>query len=581
MKLKAAQLKALDDSDFGLPGQRRYPMPDKQHVRSAIQFFKYAKPEERKELAANINKKAKQYGMKINVKGEFSKYASPDIVGIGKEASNVGVLEPIVGGVNTPYEKDIPRPEDDDADYVQKALGLIVRESANNTANTDFVSTICGLPELRAMYQNRLDDEAIRMAPDSHFKAFDDYIRRIIANKEISDNAAYYAMNAYPKGPMTLKERIAYANADSLKKVIDMTDSVNDENEDFMAGQIGGIAANQKSREDALAILGAVYNRSKDCSLVNKVISSMIYDGERLPFGYLASGEVHWQGPLDAAKDVENVGFCKGEIMQANDILSRISPQRIYDKFCDYLQVNRIDSKLPISGEPGYVMMGHILDRYASLGDARRYVYYNTGTTPTMFINGRITKNRVMPAIVFKNKNVIEMAVYDETDDLVHGGIVLETLMDKIKLAPEKLLTAARGISITDQGDILLNLKDKLTFDHYNETHRVVMENINTGNVSAMKENAAYIFSVISTIENRYTFNKSIDRTSKTFLDMQRLRGLFVSDFKLLMRNISKQDKKFDFVKFYAESRYNQSVLRIDKKILNLITTIFIKLMRF
>ena len=43
MKLKAAQLAKLPDSEFGLivDGKRSYPLVDKNHVIKAIQFFKH------------------------------------------------------------------------------------------------------------------------------------------------------------------------------------------------------------------------------------------------------------------------------------------------------------------------------------------------------------------------------------------------------------------------------------------------------------------------------------------------------------------------------------------------------------
>ena len=66
-KLTAAELKALPESQFGLPKARKFPMPDETHVTKAIQFFRYAKPEERNELAANINRRAKELGMKVVV----------------------------------------------------------------------------------------------------------------------------------------------------------------------------------------------------------------------------------------------------------------------------------------------------------------------------------------------------------------------------------------------------------------------------------------------------------------------------------------------------------------------------------
>ena len=74
--LTAADRKALKDSDYGLPKLRKYPMPDESHVRSAIRFFNHVSKEDEAELARNIKKKIKAYGMSVEV-GEdnrFSKY---------------------------------------------------------------------------------------------------------------------------------------------------------------------------------------------------------------------------------------------------------------------------------------------------------------------------------------------------------------------------------------------------------------------------------------------------------------------------------------------------------------------------
>ena len=99
-KLSAAQLKALPDSMFGLPKTRQYPMPDKTHVIKAIQFFKYCKDADKPELAKNINRRAKELGMKIKVQpsSAFYKYADKAIL---KEATlvqefHIGQLSPIV-----------------------------------------------------------------------------------------------------------------------------------------------------------------------------------------------------------------------------------------------------------------------------------------------------------------------------------------------------------------------------------------------------------------------------------------------------------------------------------------------------
>ena len=74
--LTAAERKVISDKDYGLPGQKKYPMPDESHVRSAIRFFNHVDPSDEAELARNINKKIKQYGLDVNVgkDNRFSKY---------------------------------------------------------------------------------------------------------------------------------------------------------------------------------------------------------------------------------------------------------------------------------------------------------------------------------------------------------------------------------------------------------------------------------------------------------------------------------------------------------------------------
>ena len=66
---------------YGLPKKRKYPMPDKQHVMSAIRFFNYVSTSDEKELAANIIKRIKEYKIAdINVgpDNRFAKYYYSD-----------------------------------------------------------------------------------------------------------------------------------------------------------------------------------------------------------------------------------------------------------------------------------------------------------------------------------------------------------------------------------------------------------------------------------------------------------------------------------------------------------------------
>ncbi len=62
-KISSKQRKKLDDSQFGIPSLRKYPLTDEKHVLQAVRFFKKAPEEHKPELARNIVKRAKELNM--------------------------------------------------------------------------------------------------------------------------------------------------------------------------------------------------------------------------------------------------------------------------------------------------------------------------------------------------------------------------------------------------------------------------------------------------------------------------------------------------------------------------------------
>lgn len=52
-----------DDKKYGVPELKKFPMPDADHVKSAIRFFNYVDPKYEKELAEAILERMKEYGM--------------------------------------------------------------------------------------------------------------------------------------------------------------------------------------------------------------------------------------------------------------------------------------------------------------------------------------------------------------------------------------------------------------------------------------------------------------------------------------------------------------------------------------
>ena len=79
----AEYLITRNNKKFGIPEQKKFPLPDADHVRSAIKFFNYVEPKYEKQLAEAILKRAKEYDvdlseMNIGDNNRFKKYLPKD-----------------------------------------------------------------------------------------------------------------------------------------------------------------------------------------------------------------------------------------------------------------------------------------------------------------------------------------------------------------------------------------------------------------------------------------------------------------------------------------------------------------------
>lgn len=63
--LNTDERRDLPTEVFGLPQRREYPMPDAAHVRAAEAYFRYCPEDLRPELARNILKFAREYGVDV------------------------------------------------------------------------------------------------------------------------------------------------------------------------------------------------------------------------------------------------------------------------------------------------------------------------------------------------------------------------------------------------------------------------------------------------------------------------------------------------------------------------------------
>ena len=73
----------LPDGVFGIPQERKYPMPDEKHTRSAIKLFNHVDPKYEEQLAKAIIKNMKKYGINGSVVGpnnRLRKYLPEDMI---------------------------------------------------------------------------------------------------------------------------------------------------------------------------------------------------------------------------------------------------------------------------------------------------------------------------------------------------------------------------------------------------------------------------------------------------------------------------------------------------------------------
>ena len=73
-ELSAKERNNLKASQFGLPEERKFPLTDAKHVRSAISYFHTCPEDKKAQLAKRIKSAAKKFGVEISPNSPIMKY---------------------------------------------------------------------------------------------------------------------------------------------------------------------------------------------------------------------------------------------------------------------------------------------------------------------------------------------------------------------------------------------------------------------------------------------------------------------------------------------------------------------------
>lgn len=138
-----------------------------------------------------------------------------------------------------------------------------------------------------------------------------------------------------------------------------------------------------------------------------------------------------------------------------------------------------------------------------------------------------------------------------------------------------------QSIRINKKRDVSIDLRDKLTFEHYNDVHKVAIGYRDSYNIEGLKDISAYAFSIISTMEADYINNHSASTTSGEYNDRIQLRTLWIDDFKMIIKIIQKVEPGFDFMKYYKLTGYDKKIFIVNTDTIKFLVRIFKMIMGF
>lgn len=582
-KLTTKERKSLPDSAFGIPSRRAFPLIDAKHVRSAIRFFNDASPKERPILAKNILAKAKKYGVKINPSSKLARYAPVTMLSSSgvKEASNIGTLSPIVGGI--PQETQILRQdptsgksEEDQytEDLLQGKLDLgfqkdihSVNEATHPQQSIDIKQAISD-----TIYRGELASFRTYMTQSN----IDSIHTDILDNRVILRDAILFYIDHH--------------RDQSIEKTTTMVSYMLDHCTDEEQARFILVSIKLKYPELFLPIIHEILHSTSSETIplyINSIIQSEYEFGinhekikpvkEFSVFGFqvntFPTDKDVYQFPNDmlvkvnqqkhiledrrelGRKEIWKEMRCKPYTIKSNKTLRLLMVS--YMEHDNAIQGFAI-IPYKMKGKIEYFPVVRIMNGTIALCDIFNYSNKLMKNIPLL------STKMIWSYEHGKMKEIPNKDTKLRHFPLMNFGYQIEA-MDTFTLLKVRAKDFLRGIRLSEDGNVQLDMTNRLTFDHYEQVHTIIKQNQKEDNVEAVKENLAYIFTMISTIDENFMDANTLPKKDERDT-MVRLRALYISDFKLYTRYVMKKDHHFNFMAYYQNSPMNKNTFTIDKK---------------
>lgn len=555
-KLTAAQLKALPDEMFGLPKTRQYPMPDKVHVIKAIQFFKYCKDKDKKELAKNINRRAKELKMKIRVQptSAFYKYADRSILKEGTVVSefHIGQLSPItpispaimikgpgkeeMDKLKTTWDstKELDEKNEISLDVAEEAL------SVDNDLSTAFIQ-ICEANYMLSSYSNLKDIKFANLEFENLASRMYDHDNYTLESLMANSPDVILAMNVDAMSNPGLKAMAIAA--------IKHTDTIYDEVE----------------RQ-------AVLDRIRD--MKNGVNHDAFYNY------FLSYGKDDFSkslqldkssGMSDQANSIIDK-FLRNVALKYNNINNII--ENLYHKLnpnSDYYRYSATENILLLEDMKNNLGYGY---RIENIINENVYFIYNPENNKVgicifnapkgSYPMNANTKEVFIVYIAYDNDKEYEtnaIAYFSEAKINIKMKVCyvyIKPSIEDIKLEATDFQEAVSNLKIDTDGNVSM-VFDYLTpwSEKYKMVKKALAKNETEQNYIAYKNNLAFLFSMIVVINNRYDSTPSENLDKKDALStLDKSINLFKNSIPV----ICKQEKNFSFVDYYLNNDFNGKI---------------------
>lgn len=573
MKLSTKVKNELPDSVFGLPKSRKFPMPDKKHVIKAIQFFRYAKQDERVELAKNIGKMIDKYKMKVNIdkssllyKYIDKKYITEDSEYI--EEFHMGSLSPIV-----PLKGEIlQKPyigEDDDID--EEDIGLL--------AESAMVSLI---PDVSSDRKTEKPFNCNTITP----KSVNSYInkRKIIFDliaklNELNDNK--YIFKNEKINPF--KERVDKIQNDLCGRARELIFNKNGMTNNDIIELIDIMKS--LTPENFLKVFDYLKNVNENIlyKIYYELKNSMELDIPYINFNlYSVIKSDLWHLPSSNYNPIMSKRINLSDIQYPLYIIENDYSYNIFKKMvCKFLKskgfyMTKCNYSLPSANK---FLLKNFINFYVPNYDNYSLIttFGNDYTLGFPITRDERKSGEYVPYPEF----MIFITLEDKYSDMVLQDSIYSMtfhyrifqykfnrnndseILKEFTSLSNTLKNGLKRFSINANG-VKIKLFNDSYMDQYDKIHRLLKIDKESNNISDIKINLCALFSLISEINEKYVYNKSADKLSDEYKEAIKARSFAINDFKQYMKFVVANEKEFNFIEYYQNSGYDDTVVNVS-----------------